>query len=743
MVAALAGCVKPSLVDCPSGNQCADGQACDTVHGGCVDPEQDTACDGKTEGDTCSWSTQTGRCFDGVCIVPGCGNLVVEDGEQCDDGNRVSNDGCSADCTSTEICGNGFVDVAEGEECDDGNLRSHDGCDSTCHSETIAWQAIGIGPEAGVTGHGAFDVQRGVLVHVADGITWEWDGTAWKIAATTGLPQLELWFTLAYDPTKGTTLYLGGTFGHADTFAAWDGTAWTQLPLPSFDVVSAVSAYDANKQQLVVFGADAGSNVLSLVWDDPTQAWSTLFPPDSVPVTQGGMAMAFDKLHATVVLYAGGTAGPPEVSPAMFQLVDDAWSPGPAVIPDFPGAPAIVFDETRNTLVAVGGNSFGVSGTAKSANLYALTGVGTPTWKVLPAPLPTKRDQVELVYDPKGAQLIAFGGRGSISDVNAPLDDLVVNTALDVNQWVPLDPHAPRAAADEVAAIDGRRGTLVLVQRNRDDGQTETWTFAAGAWTRLPIAGAPALSGTAVMTYDPLRDRMILVDSNGKTFAFDPTAQVWSDLAASGPDTPFGVIFDPERAQLVAVGEGGTMTLGPTDDVWTGLTAAPPFKGVSSATVGYDAREHAIQAISSEAVAVELAGASVDWDQTLSPGDHYRLVGDPRLGGVDYVSPRGVAWQRVGTSFTQSEGQPLPVDGTVLSNPITGDLVVLGEMVLGDGLDIPGSSRIVLVRSATSSSREEDCSGGSDVDGDGLVGCDDPDCFWTCTPACPPFATCP
>jgi len=36
----------------------------------------------------------------------------------------------------------------------------------------------------------------------------------------------------------------------------------------------------------------------------------------------------------------------------------------------------------------------------------------------------------------------------------------------------------------------------------------------------------------------------------------------------------------------------------------------------------------------------------------------------------------------------------------------------------------------------------EQCTG-LDGDGDGLVGCDDPDCWGFCTPECPPDATCP
>ena len=80
---------------------------------------------------------------------------MVDPGEACDDGNTVSGDGCSADCTTVEsgwkcpkganntggpctkiptnLCGNGIIDPGEG--CDDGNTVSGDGCSSTCIPE--------------------------------------------------------------------------------------------------------------------------------------------------------------------------------------------------------------------------------------------------------------------------------------------------------------------------------------------------------------------------------------------------------------------------------------------------------------------------------------------------------------------------------------------------------------------------------------------------------------------------------
>ena len=71
---------------------------------------------------------------------PSCGDGNVDSGEQCDDGNNTNGDGCSATCCietpppPPPCCGDGHVDA--GEQCDDGNTTSGDGCSATCTIET-------------------------------------------------------------------------------------------------------------------------------------------------------------------------------------------------------------------------------------------------------------------------------------------------------------------------------------------------------------------------------------------------------------------------------------------------------------------------------------------------------------------------------------------------------------------------------------------------------------------------------
>ncbi len=86
---------------------------------------------------------------DGGIVVAACGDGVLRNIEECDDGNNTNGDGCSSSCVVelgyqcptpgapcvATTCGNGVREGAE--QCDDGNLRPYDGCSPTCQREAV------------------------------------------------------------------------------------------------------------------------------------------------------------------------------------------------------------------------------------------------------------------------------------------------------------------------------------------------------------------------------------------------------------------------------------------------------------------------------------------------------------------------------------------------------------------------------------------------------------------------------
>jgi cysteine-rich repeat protein len=75
-----------------------------------------------------------------------CGDGSTDAGEECDDGNNTSNDGCDRDC-SLPACGNGAVNLADNplEECDDGNTANGDGCSALCDLERCGNGRLNLG----------------------------------------------------------------------------------------------------------------------------------------------------------------------------------------------------------------------------------------------------------------------------------------------------------------------------------------------------------------------------------------------------------------------------------------------------------------------------------------------------------------------------------------------------------------------------------------------------------------------
>jgi len=81
-----------------------------------------------------------------VPVPQNCGNGIINSGENCDDRNTASNDGCNSACQQEpgyicvgtpsycrpvhNPCGNGNPDA--GEECDDKNTAGNDGCSANC-----------------------------------------------------------------------------------------------------------------------------------------------------------------------------------------------------------------------------------------------------------------------------------------------------------------------------------------------------------------------------------------------------------------------------------------------------------------------------------------------------------------------------------------------------------------------------------------------------------------------------------
>ncbi|MGE0789141.1 MAG: DUF4215 domain-containing protein [Sandaracinaceae bacterium] len=120
------GCEPTTCVfTCTGDSTCDDGAACNGVET-CTDH---VCVAGALPGDGAACTTDdamAGVCRGTDCVSAGCGNGVVDTGEECDDMNMVSFDGCENDCTySCEM----------DEDCDDLSVcTGTETCDTATHA---------------------------------------------------------------------------------------------------------------------------------------------------------------------------------------------------------------------------------------------------------------------------------------------------------------------------------------------------------------------------------------------------------------------------------------------------------------------------------------------------------------------------------------------------------------------------------------------------------------------------------
>lgn len=140
--------------------------------------------------------------------------------------------------------------------------------------------------------------------------TYEWNGTFWILRFVSG-PPARHHASLAYDPVRHRMVLFGGATGQfssrslfkGDTWE-FDGTAWSLRastgPSPR---AGAMMSYDAARGRMVLFGGGTSTTSYQDTWEWDGTTWnqraSTGPPPRSLA------AMAFDPLRARMVLFGG------------------------------------------------------------------------------------------------------------------------------------------------------------------------------------------------------------------------------------------------------------------------------------------------------------------------------------------------------------------------------------------------------------------------------------------------------
>lgn len=674
----LAGCLESELVLCGNGLACPVGTLCDEVHQSCATAEQFSACAGVSDNADCTAGGIDGGCFDGVCLRRGCANRVVEADEQCDDGNERGGDGCSADCRSTEMCGNGYVD--RGEQCDDGSLLSRDGCDSRCRAELSTWRAIPV-TVAVNTDLVADDEAGQRLLSPGYVATWELVGDRWREIAPSTIAR-----TPFYDSSRGQVVAL-----FSGVAKAFDGTTWTALTSDPLSYLSLHAAtFDRVKNEPIIFADDRVFTFSGGSW----KPYATALPP----ATNVSYA-AFDVATGEIVALANGGG-----ETYLDTMMDSSWQ---GRTTPFSSIDAIGLDGTSVIVLS------GIS-------LYRRTATGwqTNVGENLAATIGLGTFGAGIIYR-RGSELVIDRGwercrRSSLTTMwSCAVQPFSGKLAQDPGGHVSLfTPERRWELTTELSAPIATPGLPT-------DFQLEQVTYSSGRGTTVAV-GVSASCGCGIETY--------ALGPSGWTSVASPM-QNYSDLLAYDPDL---------RALVRFIGFGGTapfIALADDGAAWVDTTIPDPPAGFVNLV--WDTRLHHLVGLSIApftSFTYDHVDATTWEEDALAPAGS--LAADERRGSLITVSDDGGSkvWERRAGVWTELSRLPYGATSEAWAyESAIGRLFVL--VYTGD------ERHIAYAHEWTSETPLETCEGDSDVDGDGLAGCADPDCYWACS-GCPPYATC-
>lgn len=347
----------------------------------------------------------------------------------------------------------------------------------------------------------------------------------------------------------------------------------------------------------------------------------------------------------------------------------------------------------------------------------SLCRIEAPVWHAYDGAQPPARMFAVAAWEPDAGRGIVFGGEAA-GDPGPALSDVWLWTA--AGGWQPGTPGPP--ALEHAAMAPDGVGRVVLIggwDRAAVAPHCSRWDGAA--WTSCD-ATLPFVDIDGALAQSPVRGEVIGHggddQTNGgqeaRTLRWDGTAPWTSALDEAPPRSEHAMIYEPAQHRVVMAGgdvPGQRQTL-TFDGSWSQLEFSLERAYLMLA---YDAdRAHAVTFGGERVAAVEEVF-----------GDVHELVANE--------------WRALALA---GDGPRPRIAGVLFHDAIGRELVLFGGQ---DGADFTTADPLAetwLMRWESDPATPEDACDGSDADGDGLVGCADPDCWPRCQPRCPPQAAC-
>lgn len=185
----------------------------------------------------------------------------------------------------------------------------------------------------------------------------------WALVAVGNQPPIRSSHAMAYDAARQEVVLFGGDNGltHLGDTWVWNGVAWSQRA-PAYSPIprhSHAMVYDAARQRVVLFGGGAAASGPTSYLGD-TYEWdgANWVPRLSVtmPSPRRQSAMAYDAVRQRCILF-GGLISSGAYSAETWEWSGTNWAPRPsASFPSPRGMPGMAYDVARNRTVLAAGH---------------------------------------------------------------------------------------------------------------------------------------------------------------------------------------------------------------------------------------------------------------------------------------------------------------------------------------------------------------------------------------------------
>lgn len=373
--------------------------------------------------------------------------------------------------------------------------------------------------------------------------TWGWDGENWMLIDSIMPCPIYSLEGLAYDQRRGVVVMLGQSFNDEKTWEEtweWDGSTWQVRDVQ-------VDEYYESHERELTYDARRGVTVASggSQWATQTQEWDgstwTVRELDAPGPIRRWHALAYDQRRGVTVLFGGlGRSNVAKEHPRSdtWEYDGRGWELRANDPPGLCGGSTFAYDRNRNVIIA--------------ADWWSIWEIQGNQWKEIGFQEPWFQSIGTIVFDERRSVTVHLGIEYESGG----------NTTLVVREWNGEIWNCHNAFTTSpngllAVAYDTRRGETLVFAYMDSWGPGSLWSWNGNEW-RLKSIGGPPEPTTVSMTYDRIRDRIVLLAN--EPWPYGNTKEVWewngdewisvptSDLS---PLTGFGLIYDEARGVSV------------------------------------------------------------------------------------------------------------------------------------------------------------------------------------------------